>query len=121
MNRILMSTLCLFTALPLFAAEISNIPVTVTSQTITNVVEGNNQQGCQTCEGIRRYNWTIYCTCSDKLTPYQPATERWTITTVINRTIFSFEWNGKTVTHVDEVQLSCVTNRYKLTTKWERQ
>lgn len=106
----------------LAGAEITktNLPATITIQVVTNVVEGNNQRGCATCEGVRKNNWLLYHPPHGNYEPWQDATERWAITNVVRRLTLTTEWQGKLLTHSEETTLSSVTNRWKLTQEWKQ-
>lgn len=98
----------------------TNLPVTITSHVVTNIVEGNNQKGCATCEGIRKNNWLLYHPPHGNYEPWQDATERWAITNVVRRITLATEWQGKPLTYSEETTLSSVTNRWKLTHEWKQ-
>lgn len=112
----------------LFAGEEiikTNLPVTIVSQVVTNVVEGNNQRGCGTCEMLRGYAGAgaipaIYHPFHES-EPWHAADEKWTITNIIKRVTVTVDWNGKILTHTDETVIQSTTNRWKLRAEWQKE
>lgn len=102
----------------------TNLPATITSQVITNVIEGNNQRGCSTCEMLRKAAESggaipaIYHPWHNAEV-WQEANEKWTITNTIKRVTVIIEWNGQTLMHTDETVLNSKTNRWKLRAEWK--
>lgn len=98
----------------------------VSSETVTNVVAGDNASGCLYCKqngyGATlgavltsippQYHGFGYCA------PYVAPTEKWVITNIFRRTTLSVDWGGDTLRHTKEVLLLSTTNRWKLNTTW---
>lgn len=55
-----MKTLLILIAscLQLNAQVLTNLPVAITTQALTNIVEGSNEKGCATCEMLRKASHT---------------------------------------------------------------
>jgi hypothetical protein len=101
----------------------TNLPVTITIQVVTNVVEGNNQRGCSTCEMLRKAaeSGTIPAIYHPwhNADVWREADEKWTITNTVKRVTMTLEWQGKTLTHTNEEVLNSKTNRWKLHAEWQ--
>ena len=102
----------------------TNLPVTITSQIVTNVVEGNNQRGCATCEMLRKAGESgsipaIYHPWHNA-EAWHEADEKWTITNTVKRVTVTLEWRGQTLTYTDETVLNSKTNRWKLRAEWQK-
>lgn len=102
----------------------TNLPVIITSQVVTNVVEGNNQRGCSTCEMLRKGAESgsipaIYHPWHNAES-WREADEKWTITNTLKRVTVTLEWRGQTLTHTDETVLNSTTNRWKLRAEWQK-
>lgn len=111
----LIALLCLIAA-AIAHAETTNIEATITSQTVTNVIEGNNATGCATCAMLapasaNGMSLALYHPWHNA-PPYKAADEKWTITNVVQR------WREKILTHTDDTVISSTTNRWRLRSEW---
>lgn len=100
-----------------------NLKAKVFSETVTNVVTGNNQRGCGTCEMLRTAALSGAVPAINhpwhNAEPWRAADEMWTITNVVARTTLSVFWGTNTLTHVEDVPMWSTTNRYKLRAEWK--
>lgn len=102
----------------------TNLPVTITSQVVTNVVEGNNQRGCGTCEMLRKAGESGFVPAIyhpwHNAEAWHEADEKWTITNTVKRVTVTLEWQGQRLTHTEETVLNSKTNRWKLRAEWQK-
>jgi hypothetical protein len=98
----------------------TNLLATITTSTVTNVVESDNHQGCGTCDGIAKHGWAIYHKCSIK-GPFIPATEKTIITNIYTRKEVAINWAGKLIVYNDDTLLVSTTNRYRLVSEWKQE
>ena len=98
----------------------TNLPVTITSQVVTNVIEGNNQLGCGTCEMLRKNPGLLIYHPWHNSEEWRDADEKWVITNTIRRDTLTLEWKGQTLSHVEETVLNSKTNRWKLRAEWQK-
>jgi len=114
--------LILILGLPVFGQSYStNVPAALTITILTNVVNGDNATGCNLCYDAHG-NWKGVIAATwppSNCTPFHPATEKWIITNIVQRTEF---WvNGRQINYVEESLLSSVTNRWKLDSEWKKE
>lgn len=99
------------------------VPAIVTSQLVTNVVEGNNQRGCSVCEmisdGYRKGAVPAINHPFHASEPFSEATERWVITNVIKRISVLVVVDGDSLQSQFDKPISSTTNRWRLNSQWE--
>lgn len=96
----------------------TNLPATITSETVTNVIEGDNKRGCSMCEMLRKNpTYAVYHPghLSDE---YKAADEKWIVTNIVRRTTICVEWGGGCIRSVSDKPISSTTNRWKLRANW---
>lgn len=120
MNTKLISLLTLIAACALGGERI--VPATVTSETVTNVIHGNNQRGCELCESVRGDGGVVIAIYHPphNAEPWKPADTKWTTTNVIERTTVKLEVDGLPLSFTTEKVLSSVTATWKLEQEWKQ-
>ena len=88
----------------------TNVSARVDVGVSTNVVQWNNQEGCSTCEDIRKNNWALHHVCSI-FTPYREATERGTITNILKTIRLSAAVDGERIEVTKTIVLGSYTNK----------
>lgn len=96
------------------------LPGTVQCVLVTNVFSGDNSSGCNLCYnegGVWRGGIPATWPPAD-CKPFHRATEKWTVSNIVQRITLQVKWEGDDLSHVREKLLVGVTNRWTLTTEW---
>lgn len=101
---------------------LTNLPATVRSEILTNVVAGDNQQGTppsqygsvHTTPAVMNWGQTL-----EAFVPYRAADERWVITNLVQRLTLTVRWGTNVLGYVQDTVLASTTNRWRLRVDWE--
>lgn len=112
-------------AIALFAQEestIVNVALKITSAVSTNIVAGDNRQGCDLCHQMSSGGVviTIFHPPHGAVT-WKEATEKWIITNIVRNITYSFTIDGRYQEVKENFLVGSTTNRWKLVEQWTAQ